>query len=203
MTDPQPPYPQPPYQYPPGPYPPGPDPYGQFPPAPPPRPPVPADLDTARTLWIVSAVLGVLSMVCAVSGLDRRALAQRLCEEFNRNYPSAAKLTLSQAGTYVWIELVLVSALDMVFWAVALWVVRRMRAGRLWARTLLTALGVFQVVKGVDSLIGVGGLHSRLELGSGAMSIIQAVLAVGAVYLMYRSDANGYFHRNRQPARRW
>jgi hypothetical protein len=172
------------------------------PPAAPPEPPVPADLDIVRSLWVCSAVLGALSMVCAVWGIDRHALARQLSEMVNRDYPSAAKLTLSQAQTYVWVELALVVMLDVGFWVVALLVVRRMRAGRPWARTLLTALAVFEVVKGIDSLVGVGGLHSTLELAGGAMSIIQAVLAVGAVYPMYRSDTNGYFQRDRQVFRR-
>jgi hypothetical protein len=200
MTNPQPPYQHPPY--PPGPQRPGPPPPFGYPPAAPPKQPVPADLDTVRTLWVCSAVLGVLSVVCAVCGMDRHALAQQLYEQFNRSYPSAAKLTLSQAQTYVWVELALVGVLEVGFWLVALLVVRRMRAGRLWARTLLTAVGVFQVVKGVYSLVDVGGLRSRLELASGAMGIIQAVLAVGAIYLMYRSEANDYFQRNRQVFRR-
>jgi hypothetical protein len=192
--------------------PPYPPPYGQSSGLPPlsyrpgpPTPPVPPDLDTVRTLWLVTAVLGVSSTLCTVVGLDRAALARQLYDRYNHSYPSGVKLTLGQAGAYVWVGLVLIVVFDLGFWALALTFVRRMRAGRLWARALLTVFAAFELVTGVDALFGVRGTHSALELAVGAMSILRAVLAAGAIYLMHRPESNSFFQQHqqhRQPFRR-
>lgn len=182
---------------PPPPYPPQ---YPQQPPGPPypgpspqqPKPPIPVDLDTVRTLWQCAAVVGMISLCCGLIGMDRAAMARKLLDEFNRKYP-AAQITLGEANTYVWVELGLAALVGAGLWALALFFVRRMRQGRNWARLLLTLVGMFQVVTGIVTLLGVGALHGKLELVSGGLGILQAVVAGGAIYLMHRPDVNKYF----------
>ncbi|NLU64628.1 hypothetical protein HCA61_20505 [Rhodococcus sp. HNM0563] len=73
-------------------------------------------------------------------------------------------------------------------------VVRQMSKGKNWARMALTLIGVFMTLSTLPTVFGVGvGGGSGLALG--VISIVQAVLTVGAIVLMHRRESNAYFLR--------
>ncbi len=73
--------------------------------------------------------------------------------------------------------------------------VRKMCKGKNWARMALTMIGVFMTLSTLPTVfgVGVGGGGSGLALG--VISIVQAVLTVGAIVLMHRRESNAYFLR--------
>jgi hypothetical protein len=161
--------------------------------APPPAPP--PDIDTARLLWRLTAVPGLAAGVCSLFGVDRRAFARQMYDEYRRSDPHTT-LTMSQLDGYVWAVLGITAALVVALWAVVVIVAERMYRGRGWARNVLTVIGGFEVLSGVVTLIGASTLHGTLAMVGGALSVLAAVCAGGAVVMMFRPDAKRFFVEN-------
>jgi hypothetical protein len=69
----------------------------------------------------------------------------------------------------------------------------KMRRGRNWARMLLTMGGVLAVSSAVPSIFGFGAATGVGAFVMGGTSIVQAVAAIGAIVMMFRSDSREYF----------
>lgn len=168
--------------------------------APPPRPPapprpVPADIDTARQLWWGAIVLNVIGSVIALVARyqrDRGKFAQQLFDDMHRNDPQT-QVTMGFARTAVSVMFVGAGVFLLIFAGLLLLLVWRMRAGRAWARMLLVLYGAVLVIGGIPAVFGVGSDPDWAGITTGAIAIIQAVLAGGAVYLMHRKESVEYF----------
>lgn len=164
-------------------------------------PPIPVDLDTARTLWRCVVGLNVVSVGFAVAdGVGQRhELAQQMLKQLQQSKQPGLTFTQSQVEVYVWIGLVLAAVFGVAVSVLIFFTANWMRQGKHWARVLLTVLGSFQVV---SALAAFGGAHgSGLTVVMDGLGLLQAVLAGGAMFLMYRPDSMKYFLARRK--RRW
>lgn len=149
--------------------------------------PVPATVETSYRLWLAAIAVGVLSGVVAFFLVDELTAAAGGAP-LPELPPDQARTATLLAGLFA----VLVAA---GFVALAVFVVRRMRAGRGWARLVLTLLG------GLTAGYGLLGLGETFALfGAGAagavyalLSLVQLVLLVAAIVAMYRRGAAEYF----------
>ena len=94
---------------------------------------------------------------------------------------------------------VAVAALRVIgFGALFLFWVKRMRAGKLWARMLLTVIGSFIVFTTILDLFAIASSAGAMDVVMSVLSIGQGVLAAGAIYLMHRRESNEYFFASRK-----
>ncbi|NLU84124.1 hypothetical protein [Rhodococcus sp. HNM0569] len=161
----------------------------------------PVDVGTARHLWWVVAVLGAIQGFAAIAVLwgDRDSFVDQLMDDPALR-EAGADVGRSEVETLFAVGMGLTAVIILAVTAVFVLFVRFMYRGKLWARTLLTVLGVVMVVWTVPVLFGVGtdgfggdtgGTGTVVALG--AVQILQAVAAVGAIVVMHRREADEYF----------
>ncbi|MER7452150.1 hypothetical protein ABTW96_17885 [Nocardia beijingensis] len=161
------------------------------------RPPMPEDVGTARQLWWGVVGFGVVQLIASiVAALDqRRSFAEEVFEQARTQDP---QVTMASAELMVSLVYVVVVLIGLGLSALALVIVHQFGRGKPWARTVLTVLGAWSVVIGVGALLAIDAVTGTASLVAGGASIVQAVLAAGAIYLSHRPDATAYF----QPGRR-
>lgn len=169
-------------------------------PEPPPIPrPAPVDVETARHLWFGVVLIGALSALYSVWTLfgAREEFAQSLLDELAAQ-GSAADMTVESTQSMVTVMLVVTIFVVMGFGALVLFWVKRMRAGKVWARMLLTVIGSFIVFTTILDLFAMASTAGAMNLVMGVIGIGQGVLAAGAIYLMHRRESNEYFFASRR-----
>lgn len=167
----------------------GPPPGGQLPPFPSPRnwpptrPEPPREVRTAFTLWVSGLVIGV------ISGALSFVWGNPLDEGRQRAQADAtSQVSRDQLDTIFNVVLVIALVFAVVFIAVEVLFMFKMKAGRNWARIVLTVLTGFTV------LLFPLGVILQPELGiTDAVGAIQVVLMVTATVFMFRAPANDYF----------
>ncbi|MFC4605155.1 hypothetical protein [Rhodococcus kronopolitis] len=181
----QPQYPQPQY--------PAQQPYPQAPPVPP-KPQPPVDVVTAFQLLCGVAGLAVVNLIAtlAVAIGDRASFADQLVRDI-RAQDEAVEITRSTAEGLLLIGFGLTAVLGLVLIGVYLLFAFKMRAGRNWARMVVTMIAVMMVFVAIPTVFGLGAAGGAAAVVAGGAGILQAVLAVGAVILMHRADSNRYF----------
>jgi hypothetical protein len=154
----------------------------------------PEDVVTAFQLWWAVAGFGLAQLVCAMLGAlgDRDAIVDQLLTDMARRDPDVA-LSRNTAELFVFAGLVLAVVIGVVLAAFVLLVAHQMRRGRMWARTVLTGLGSVLVVLAVPAVFGLGVATGAVAIVTGALGILGAVAAAGAIVLMHRKDSNSYF----------
>ncbi|MBC2639406.1 MULTISPECIES: hypothetical protein [unclassified Rhodococcus (in: high G+C Gram-positive bacteria)] len=161
-----------------------------------PERPAPVDVGTAAQLLWAVAGLGLIQALAAMVFVvgEKSTFVDELMKnpsvtsgEVDMSRDSVESLFYVGIGFTVVLMLIL-TGLFVLF-------VHFMRKGRNWARMLLTIACVMMVVWTVPVLFGIGSDGSRTALALGGVQILQAVVAVGAVVLMHRKDANSYFLR--------
>lgn len=154
----------------------------------PPHVPVPREVLTAIKLWIASIVVGVVSSILTYTLTDPYTLIQR---QSQRNRAGRGS-TLSQSHTFVTIILVMGAVVAVLGIAVELFFLFKMRAGRNWARIVLTVwagLSVAGTVLGVVFELVLRIQLMPISLVAGGLSVV--LLGI-AVMFMYRPAANTY-----------
>lgn len=152
----------------------------------------PADIVTARQLWWGVIGLGVARLF--VSLADTLANRERFTAEFQERMRAAdPQITPATVDLLVTVGAVLGLVFGLAIAALGVLVVHQLTKGKVWARTLLTFAGVWLVITGVTTLFSIGVVEGIAPVISGAASIVQAVLAGGAVYLCQRPDAAKWF----------
>lgn len=161
------------------------------------RVPVPQDVGTARQLWWGVLGFGVVQLIASViAALERRrAFAEEVFEQARAKDP---QVTLASAELMVSLVYVFVVLFGLGVAALALVIVHQFGRGKLWARTMLTVLGVWVVVIGVGALLAIDAVTGTASLVAGGASIVQAVLAAGAIYLSHRPESTAYFQLGRR-----
>ncbi|WP_327149443.1 hypothetical protein [Nocardia sp. NBC_01329] len=158
----------------------------------------PVDISTARQLWwgVIGLGVGRLFVSLADTLTDR----ERFSAEFRERMQSAdPQITPAMVDLLVTVGAVLGVILGLAVAALGVLVVHQLGRGKLWARTLLTFVGVWLVITGVAALFSIGVVEGVGPLLSGAASIVQAVLAGGAIFLCQRSEAAKWFLPPRGP----
>lgn len=160
----------------------------------------PVDIETSRHLWFAVIALGVVSMLIGLSALysDRDAFLDSFLADLEAQDPSLA-LPPDTANTVLIVAMVMSLVFALLIAGAVLLVVRKMRAGKLWARAVLTVIGVVIVVTTIPTLFGLGSVTGPMAVFTAVLGILQAVAAAGAVYLMHRRESTEYFLSKRAP----
>ncbi|WP_433524608.1 hypothetical protein ACQPZ2_05630 [Nocardia pseudovaccinii] len=163
----------------------------------PPRPEPPEDIRTARQLWWGVIGFGILQMLGSVVAAfqQRKDFAQKMFDQVHVGDPN---FTMANAELMVSLAFVVAVVIGLALAAFALLFVHQFVRGKLWARTLLTAVGVWLVLVAVGTLFALEAVTGAASLVAGAAAIVQGVLAAGAVYLSHRPDSTAYFQMNRR-----
>ncbi|MDI9897675.1 hypothetical protein QM797_23390 [Rhodococcus sp. IEGM 1381] len=161
--------------------------------------PAPVDVETARHLWWGVALIGALSALYSVWTLfgAREEFAQSLLDELAAQ-DAAADMTVESTQSMVTVMLVVTIFVVLGFGALFLFWVKRMRAGKMWARMLLTVIGSFIVFTTILDLFAMASTAGAMNIVMGVLSIGQGVVAAGAIYLMHRRESNEYFVASRR-----
>lgn len=173
-----------------------PNPYEPMPSAPPvdPRehpgaPARPKSVETAFMLWVINSALSLLGLVVTLL-FDRDALRAAARTSLEGSGTSFTEAQLDQA---VNASLIFTGVVAVLFFALYLLFAFKMRAGRNWARIVLTVLGGLSIVLNLVSLGTTSGISMVLTLASLA-------LVGGAVFLMFQRDSNEYFNAAKRAA---
>ncbi|WP_157101424.1 hypothetical protein [Nocardia shimofusensis] len=152
-------------------------------------PPAPESVRTAAQLWWAVIALGVVRVIAgAIDTLGNRA-------EFERRLVEDAQQPMPEAGAQLYVSMYVVFLVmgGLVLAAAAAGAVHLFTKGRVWSRTLLTVGGTWFVLAALVALFTLGGSGGAVAFVAGAVTIVQGVLAGGALYGSYRPESNGYF----------
>jgi hypothetical protein len=154
----------------------------------------PVDVETARHLWFGVVVLGLFGLVLGMYSVftDRDAYVQQLLEQVKAQDPSvtvSAETVDSVLTAGIAVAAVFGIAMAALFWLV----VTKMRAGKMWARAVLTFFGAIIVVTSIPSLFALTASGGAVSILTSVSGILQAVLAAGAIVLMHRKESTQYF----------
>lgn len=155
------------------------------------KPDKPVDIRTAYELWCAVAVLGVFASIALVFVTlgERASFTEDLRRRLEEMDPKGAEsIDLALAFNVG----VAIACLIGIAVAAAVYVLaRKMRAGKGWARLVLTGATAFVVVSVISSFAG-SGRSGAAPMALDIIMILQAVLAVGATVLSHRRDASVY-----------
>lgn len=152
--------------------------------------PAPVDVQTSFKLWILNVVLGVLAAVLTFFTInDQLALG---LDEAARTTPG---VTREQLETGLLVAAIAGGVFYLVLLGLMLLFVFKMRAGRNWARIVLTVLGGIGLVFALFGLPGTFALFAMGILGVlvGLLSLVGIVLTAAAIFFMFRPAASAYF----------
>ncbi|MGV8967623.1 MAG: hypothetical protein ACOH2F_15250 [Cellulomonas sp.] len=147
-----------------------------------PRREAPADVLTSVKLWFASIVVGLLGGILSFVLADTTGAVKKLAEA------DTTGLTEAQLQAAVNVGLVIALVVTLIMLGLQILFVFKMKAGRGWARIVLTVLGALSAISTLMSLSG--GITV-----STAFSVISLGLVVAAVILMFRPAANPYFSK--------
>jgi len=162
---------------------------GSFPAKPEPASPAPESVRIAAQLWWAVIALGVVRVIAsAIDTLSNR-------EEFERQLTEAGQQPLPEASAQLFVSMYAVFVVmgGLVLAAAAAGAVHLFVKGRPWTRTLLTVGGIWLVFGALLALFALGGTGGSAAFVAGAVTVLQGVLAGGALYGSYRPESNGYF----------
>ncbi|WP_229719191.1 hypothetical protein [Nocardia jinanensis] len=158
------------------------------------------DITTARQLWWGVIGLGVGRLFISLA--DTLTNRERFSAEFRERMQSTdPQITPAMVDLLVTVGAILGVVLGLAVAALGVLVVHQLGKGKLWARTLLTFVGVWLVITGVIALFSIGVVEGAGPVLSGAASIVQAVLAGGAIFLCQRPESAKWFLPPRGPGK--
>jgi hypothetical protein len=137
----------------------------------------PEPIRVAVSLMYIGAGLAGLSIVLVL------LLMGSLRDQVRDNNPTFSDSRVDTAVTYG-VTIVIVSALIGV--ALWLWMAHENGAGKMWARTVATVLGVLNIVL---TLIRMGAN----TMGVNILGLVYIALAVAILVLLYRPDSTAYY----------
>lgn len=157
--------------------------------------PVPADVTTAYQLWCGVLLLAVVSLVASLVGMwgGRDEILDMMITMAQDD--AVEGITTQQLESALPVVVGLTGVLGLAIVGLLYLVARQLLRGRNWARMLLTLLGVFMTLSTLPTVFGVGVGEGPAAWIVGPVGILQAVATVGAIVLMHRRDANGFFLR--------
>ncbi|UGT64651.1 hypothetical protein [Nocardia asteroides] len=175
-----------------------PPPYGPYPPPVRPEPaPKPTDIGTAQQLWLAVIGFGLIQVLASViAGVQQRgSLAEQMRGDLER---AGQPATEAMSELMVTLGLALAVLIGIAAAGLGVLFAHLLGKGRLWARTVLTVAGVWLVLMAAGTLFALDGVSGAAALAAGAATLVQGVLAAGAIFLAYRPDSTAYFLVNRR-----
>ncbi|GGF95862.1 hypothetical protein GCM10007304_07170 [Rhodococcoides trifolii] len=154
----------------------------------------PVDVETARHLWFGAVLLGLFGLVLGLYSVfaDRDAYVRELLQQVQAQDPSVT-VSADTADSVLTVAIVVAVLMGGLVAALFWLVVTKMRAGKLWARAVLTFFGAIVVVTAIPSLFALTASNGATSVLTSVSGILQAVLAAGAIVLMHRKDSTRYF----------
>src|SRR5436190_4478632 len=142
----------------------------------------PKSVDNAFLLWIIGAGIYLLIVTLTVTfGADAITDSTREgLKNSGRAYTEDDVKNLANATKIIGV------VLGLLFVGLFVLFAYKMRAGRNWARIVLTVLGGLSIVVTLISISSTDGLTLVVRL-------IGTVLTLVTIYFMFRPDANRYF----------
>ncbi|HEY8719523.1 hypothetical protein [Pengzhenrongella sp.] len=147
--------------------------------------PAPADVQKSVRLWFASFAVGLVGGILVFALTDQGAAIQKA---MNAN-PS---LTSAQAKSAITMSLVGALVGAIIGLGIQVFLVFKMKAGRNWARIVLTVWVSLSVL----GSLAVAAMGSSSGLGV-VVQVVQVLLVVAAGVFMFRPAANAYFGRKR------
>lgn len=141
----------------------------------------PHEVRVAVDLWIASMVVGLIALLASLSSIGplvRQELDAQLAS--NPDLASIDRETIIRIASYA------VVAVNLLGVALRVFLVVKLAAGRRWARTILTVLGVLSVVGAVLNV------RSGTAVDA-AVGVLQALLVAAAIVYMFSEGAKTYF----------
>jgi hypothetical protein len=136
------------------------------------RPPVPNEVQISFWIWIAGAVLSILGALYSLTQRDQFA-------EALRNTPQASQLSPEEFDAAVSASLLFAVVLGVVFAGLYILFALQMRAGKNWARVVLTVLTALSLVS--------------MLFGASLLGLFTALISVVAVVMLYMPNAKAYF----------
>jgi len=153
----------------------------------------PKEVETAFRLGLLSIAISIVGIALsfAVSGpaIDAAIAANPLPPGFTEQQFRQVALI----GSIVFaVFLLIIIGLYLLF-------MFKMRAGRNWARILLTILGLLWIAMGLWGLAGSGQVLAAGPLGfvSVGLSVLQLVVIAASIFFMFRPATGPYFQQER------
>lgn len=141
----------------------------------------PHEVRVAVDLWIASMVVGLIALLASFSSIGplvRQELDAQLAS--NPDLASVDRETIVRIASYA------VVAVNLLGVALRVFLVVKLAAGRRWARTILTVLGVISVVGAVLNV------RSGTAVDA-AVGVLEALLVAAAIVYMFSEGAKAYF----------
>jgi hypothetical protein len=162
-----------------------------------PKPTAPEDLRTTRQLWWGVVGFGVVQLAASIitAVQQRHDFAEQMYDQVKADDPN---FTMATAELMVQFAFAFAVMLGLAIAAVALLIAHQLVRGKLWARTLLTIVGIWLVLIAIGTMFALGSVTGAASLVAGGAAIVQGVLAAGATYLSHRPDSTAYFQMNRR-----
>lgn len=135
----------------------------------------------AVDLWIASMVVGLIALLASFS-----SIGPLVREELDAQLASNPDLASIDRETIIRIASYAVVAVNLLGVALRVFLVVKLAAGRRWARTILTVLGVLSVVGAVLNV------RSGTAVDA-AVGVLQALLVAAAIVYMFSEGAKTYF----------
>lgn len=141
----------------------------------------PHEVRVAVDLWIASMVVGLIALLASFS-----SIGPLVREELDAQLASNPDLASIDRETIIRIASYAVVAVNLLGVALRVFLVVKLAAGRRWARTILTVLGVLSVVGAVLNV------RSGTAVDA-AVGVLQALLVAAAIVYMFSEGAKTYF----------
>lgn len=153
----------------------------------------PQEVETAFRLWIGSVIVGLIGAVLTFLQLPA------LIDVAIQSTPATPGLSEENLRLGIQVGIIVGAVVGLAFVALYLLFTFKMRAGRNWARIVLTILGGLSIIFTLFSLGTIGQQFASGALGAvtGVLTILQLLLEIAAIYFMFRPAANQYFQQPR------
>jgi len=138
----------------------------------------PGAVTAAYVIWLIGAIVSLLGAIFAlIVGIFALTIGA-----------AAAGLGGAAAGAIILVLAIIVFVIAII----ELVIVSRMRAGRNWARVVLTVLGALSIASTI-----VQWAQDTGNAGTGFGSAVSVIIVLIAIILMYVPAANAYFASSR------
>ena len=148
-----------------------------------PRAAAPTDVLTSVKLWFASIGVGLLGGILGFALSDTTAAVKKLADA------DTSGLTQAQLQAAVNVGLIVALVVTIIMLGLQILFVFKMKAGRGWARIVLTVLAALGAISTLMSLSGGFTLST-------AFSVVSLGLIIAAVVFMFRPAANPYFSKS-------
>lgn len=151
----------------------------------------PDAVEHSYQLWVIALVVGL------VGAIVRITLAIVFAPEISASIEASVFQPSVVPGALA-LGVVVFAVLDIVVTVVLLGFAMKMRAGRNWARTTLTVLGILGLVHALSTSFDITTIYRAGGVVASVVSLIFGALVVVAMIFAYQPSANAWFRGRRE-----